>query len=145
MAAASARNTVRKAVFRRGNHSGFSRSTVSTADFAQRTALSIVIAIVLGLALGVLISEFQRSSKPVMGLVNFVYTIPSISLLGFLIPFSGIGDTTAVIALTVYALLPMVRNTYAGLTNVNPLLVEAAAGMGSTKFEVLYKSKIPLA
>ncbi|MFQ9426532.1 MAG: ABC transporter permease [Anaerovoracaceae bacterium] len=92
-----------------------------------------------------MISEFQRSSKPVMGLVNFVYTIPSISLLGFLIPFSGIGDTTAVIALTVYALLPMVRNTYAGLTNVNPLLVEAAAGMGSTKFEVLYKSKIPLA
>lgn len=114
-------------------------------EHLQISALSIVIAIGLGLALGVLISEFQRSSKPVMGLVNFVYTIPSISLLGFLIPFSGIGDTTAVIALTVYALLPMVRNTYAGLTNVSPLLIEAAAGMGSTKFEVLYKIKIPLA
>ncbi len=77
--------------------------------------------------------------------MNFIYTIPSISLLGFLIPFSGIGDATAVIALTVYALLPMVRNTYTGLTNVSPLLIEAATGMGCTRWQVLYKVKLPLA
>lgn len=107
--------------------------------------LSIAIAIVIGLLIGVVISEFRKSSKIIMGLVNFIYTIPSISLLGFLIPLSGIGDTTAVIALTVYALLPMVRNTYTGITNVNPLLIEAATGMGSTRLQVLLKIKLPLA
>ena len=80
-----------------------------------------------------------------MGIVNFIYTIPSISLLGFFIPLSGIGDTTAIITLRIYALLPMVRNTYTGLTNINPLLLEAATGMGSTKFQILYKIKLPLA
>jgi osmoprotectant transport system permease protein len=99
----------------------------------------------IGLGIGIFISEFQKSSKIVIGVVNFIYTIPSISLLGFLIPLSGIGDTTAIIALTVYALLPMVRNTYTGLTNVNPLLIEAATGMGSTDFQVLVKIKLPLA
>lgn len=115
------------------------------AEHLQIAAISIIIAGVLGLGIGVLISEFSKSSKPVMGLVNFIYTIPSISLLGFLIPVSGIGDTTAIIALTVYALLPMVRNTHTGLTNVSPLLIEAATGMGSTKLQVLYKIKLPLA
>ena len=114
-------------------------------EHLQIALISIVIAMILGLAIGVFISEFRKSSRPVMGLVNFIYTIPSISLLGFLIPLSGIGDTTAIIALTVYALLPMVRNTYTGLTNVSPLLIEAATGMGSTKFQVLYKIKLPLA
>ena len=114
-------------------------------EHLQIAHISIVIAMIFGLAIGVFISEFRKSSKLVMGLVNFIYTIPSISLLGFLIPLSGIGDTTAIIALTVYALLPMVRNTYTGLTNVSPLLIEAATGMGSTKFQVLYKIKLPLA
>lgn len=114
-------------------------------EHLQIALISIVIAMALGLIIGVLISEFERISKPVMGVVNFIYTIPSISLLGFLIPLSGIGNTTAIIALTVYALLPMVRNTYTGLANVSPLLLEAATGMGSTGFQVLYKIKLPLA
>lgn len=114
-------------------------------EHLQISLISILMAIVLGLAIGIFISEFPKSSKPVMGLVNFIYTIPSISLLGFLIPLSGIGNTTAVIALTVYALLPMVRNTHTGLTNVSPLLIEAATGMGSTRLQVLVKIKLPLA
>ena len=114
-------------------------------EHLQIALISIVIAMAFGLTIGIFISEFRKSAKPVIGLVNFIYTIPSISLLGFLIPLSGIGDTTAIIALTVYALLPMVRNTYTGLTNVSPLLIEAATGMGSTKFQVLYKIKLPLA
>lgn len=81
----------------------------------------------------------------VLGAVNFIYTIPSISLLGFLIPFSGIGNATAIIALTVYGLLPMVRNTYTGITTIDPLIIEAATGMGSTRWQVLYKIKLPLA
>lgn len=114
-------------------------------EHIQISLLSIVIVMVIGLAIGILISEYQKSSKVVIGIVNFIYTIPSISLLGFLIPLSGVGDTTAVIALTVYALLPMVRNTHTGLTNVSPLLLEAATGMGSTKMQTLFKVKLPLA
>ena len=107
--------------------------------------IAIALALLLGLTIGIFISEFPRCAKPIMSVVNFVYTIPSISLLGFLIPLSGIGDMTAIIALTVYALLPMVRNTHAGLINVNPLLIEAATGMGSTHSQLLIKVKLPLA
>ena len=114
-------------------------------EHIQISLLSIVIAMVIGLTIGILISEYQKSSKVVIGIVNFIYTIPSISLLGFLIPLSGVGDATAVIALTVYALLPMVRNIHTGLTNVSPLLLEAATGMGSTKMQTLIKVKLPLA
>ncbi len=88
--------------------------------------ISIIIAIVLGGIIGIIVSEFHNSSKPILGTINFLYTIPSISMLGFLIPFSGIGNTTAVIALTIYALLPMVRNTYTGITNVDKNILEAA-------------------
>ncbi len=107
--------------------------------------VSILIALAAGLVLGVLISEYQKSSRYVLGFVNFIYTIPSISLLGFLIPFSGIGNTTAIIALTIYALLPMVRNTHTGMTNIDEQIIEAAKGMGSTRKQILFKIKLPLA
>ncbi|MDO4765370.1 MAG: glycine betaine ABC transporter substrate-binding protein [Eubacteriales bacterium] len=107
--------------------------------------LSILIAIVLGGIAGILISEFHRSAKPTLGVINFLYTIPSISMLGFLIPFSGIGNVTAVIALTIYALLPMVRSTHTGMTNIEPAVLEAAKGMGSTQSQILFKIKLPLA
>lgn len=81
----------------------------------------------------------------IMSVVNFVYTIPAIALLGFLIPISGIGDNTAVIALTIYGLLPMVRSTYTGIDTINPSIIEAARGMGSTELQILFKVKIPLA
>ena len=107
--------------------------------------LAIVIAVLIGGAAGILISEVRGAAKPTLGVVSFLYTIPSISMLGFLIPFSGVGNATAVIALTVYALLPMVRNTYAGMTNVDPAILEAAKGMGSTRMQVLFKIRLPLA
>ena len=108
-------------------------------EHIQISIISITLAMIIGLVIGFVISEFKKSTKVVIGIVNSVYTIPSISLLGFLIPITGIGNKTAIIALTIYALLPMVRNTHAGLTNINPLLVEAAIGMGSTKMQVLIK------
>ena len=114
----------------------------------EHVALSlaaIAIAAVLGGIVGIAIAEYGRAAKPTLGAVNFLYTIPSISLLGFLIPFSGVGNATAVIALTVYALLPMVKNTHTGLANVDPLIVEAALGMGSTRAQILFKIKLPLA
>lgn len=106
---------------------------------------AILIAGILGLLLGVLISEHPRAAGAVMGVTNVFYTIPSISLLGFLIPFLGIGNKTAVAALTIYALMPMVRNTYTGLTTIAPDVVEAARGMGSTKGQILLRVKLPLA
>ncbi|WP_130864145.1 ABC transporter permease/substrate-binding protein [Bacilliculturomica massiliensis] len=109
------------------------------------SVISILIALIIGLLAGVLISEYQKSSRLVLGFINFVYTIPSISLLGFLIPFSGIGDATAVIALTIYALLPMVRNTHTGITNIDENILEAARGLGSTRLQMLFKIKLPLA
>ncbi|MDL2276735.1 MULTISPECIES: glycine betaine ABC transporter substrate-binding protein [unclassified Breznakia] len=114
-------------------------------EHLQISLLSIAIATVLGLCLGIFISEYKKTSGFILGLVNFIYTIPSISLLGFLIPFSGIGNTTVIIALSVYALLPMVRSTHTGITNIEPAIIEAARGMGSTNFQILYKIKLPLA
>lgn len=107
--------------------------------------LAIGIAIVFGGIAGILISEWRRSAKWTLGVINFIYTIPSISMLGFLIPFSGVGNATAVIALTIYALLPMVRSAHTGLTNVDPAILEAARGMGSTRAQILFKVSLPLA
>ena len=115
------------------------------SEHLRISVIAIVLAMIIGLSIGIAISEYPPTAKPVMTIVNFIYTIPSISLLGFLIPLSGIGNITAIIALTVYALLPMVRNTHTGLTNINPLLIEAAVGMGCTKRQVLMKIKLPLA
>ena len=114
-------------------------------EHLEISLVAILIAVVFGGAVGILISEFQRSARPTLGLINFLYTIPSISMLGFLIPFSGVGNATAVIALTVYALLPMVRNTHTGLTNVDPAILEAAKGMGSTRLQILFRIRLPLA
>lgn len=107
--------------------------------------VAILIAGLTGLALGILISRYEGLSPLVLGFTNVVYTLPSLALLGFLIPLTGIGDTTAIIAITVYALLPMVRNTYAGIQGINPAIIEAARGMGSTDFQLLYKIQLPLA
>ena len=114
-------------------------------EHLEISLLAIVIAILIGGLAGILISEFQRAAKPTLAAVNFLYTIPSISMLGFLIPFSGVGNATAVIALTVYALLPMVRNTHTGISNIDPAVLEAAKGMGSTRAQILFKIKLPLA
>ncbi|WP_225370002.1 ABC transporter permease [Methanobrevibacter arboriphilus] len=110
----------------------------------QLSLISILIAIVLGMIIGIIVSEYEKN-KWILSVVNFVYTIPSIALFGLLIPISGIGDVSAIIALTIYALLPMVKNTHSGITNIDKGILEAARGMGSTKFQMLYKIKIPLA
>ena len=109
------------------------------------SAVAILIAIIIGGIAGLIISEYEKSAKPTLAVINFLYTVPSISMLGFLIPFSGVGNVTAIIALTIYALLPMVRNMHTGLTNVDDAILEAAKGMGSTRAQILFKIKLPLA
>ena len=106
---------------------------------------AILLAGVLGLLLGIWISECPRASGPVLTMANILYTIPSISLLGMLIPVMGIGNPTAVVALTLYGLMPMVRNTYAGITGVSADIISAAEAMGSTRAQIMRKIKLPLA
>lgn len=106
---------------------------------------AVLIAGVLGIVIGVLISKHKRTAGVILGIVNVFYTIPSISLLGFLIPFTGIGNKTAVIALTIYGLLPIVRNTYTGLANVDASVLEVARGLGSDERQILFKIQFPLA
>lgn len=114
-------------------------------DHIQLASTAILVAGVLGLLIGVLIAERPRLAPPVMGLCNVLYTIPAISLLGLFIPLTGIGNRTAVIALVIYGLMPMVRNTYTGLTSLPSDILEAAEGMGSTRAQTLLRVKLPLA
>lgn len=106
---------------------------------------AVVCAGILGILAGIFISRHKKAAGIVLGIINVIYTIPSISLLGFLIPFTGIGNKTAIIALTVYGLLPIVRNTYTGLTNVDASILEVAEGLGSDKRQMMLKIKFPLA
>lgn len=106
---------------------------------------AILLAGVIGLLLGIWIAENDRFSGTVLGIANVFYTIPSISLLGMLIPFIGIGNKTAVTALTIYGIMPMVRNTYAGIKGVSEEVVIAARGMGSTEPQIMWRIKLPLA
>ncbi len=115
-----------------------------TIEHLQISLIAIIFAIVSGLIIGIIVSEYRRN-KWILSVVNFIYTIPSIALFGFLIPFTGIGDISAIIALTIYALLPMVRGVHSGIVNIDKNIVEAAKGMGSTKSQLLYKIKLPLA
>lgn len=106
---------------------------------------AILIAGVLGLMLGIWISEYNAAAGPVLTVANIFYTIPSISLLGMLIPLLGIGNPTAVAALTLYGIMPMVRNTYTGITGVSPDIVSAAEAMGSTRLQIMFRIRLPLA
>jgi len=114
----------------------------------QHIALSIValfFAIVLAVPTGILLTRFNKLAAPVLGVISVLQTIPSLALLGFMIPLFGIGATPAVIAMVVYALLPIARNTYTGILDVDPALLEAARGMGMTKGQMLWMVELPLA
>ena len=115
------------------------------ADHVTLALCAIAMSLTIGLLLGIWISEHPRIAPAVMGVCNVLYTIPAISLLGILIPFSGIGNETAVIALTIYGIMPMVRNTYVGLTTLDGDIREAARGMGSTRRQTLQRVKLPMA
>jgi len=110
-------------------------------------ALSVSIAIVVGVPLGIVITRKARLRTPVFGIANVFQTIPSLALFGFLlaVPFVGIGARNAVIALVVYSLLPIVRNTYTGIAGVDPAVREAARGLGMTGWQMLRLVELPLA
>jgi osmoprotectant transport system permease protein len=119
-----------------------------TGEHLVLVGISTGLAILVGVPLGVLITHKPRLSPWILGFANVVQTIPSLALFGLLIPLpfvGGIGGNTAIAALILYALLPIVRNTYLGITNVDPAVREAGRGMGMTDWQLLVQVEIPLA
>ena len=109
------------------------------------TFLSLLVALLIGVPLGILIARRQRLAGSVLGVAGVLQTVPSVALLGFLIPVLGIGIGPALVALFLYALLPIIRNTYVGITEVSPSVKEAARGVGMTPNQILTKVEFPLA
>jgi osmoprotectant transport system permease protein len=119
-----------------------------TLEHVWLVGVSMVLATVVGIPLGVAITRWPSLNKPVLGSANVIQTIPSLALFGFLLPAPWIGaraDRLAILALTLYALLPLIRNTYAGIKGVDPAVVEAGRGMGLTNRQLLFQVELPLA
>lgn len=108
------------------------------------TVFSVLLAIVLGVPLGILVKYVQKLNKLILGFANIVQAIPSMALLGIAIPLLGIGSAPAIAMVILYSLLPIIKNTYTGLSNISPQIMEAAKGIGLTKMQRLFKIQIPL-
>ena len=110
--------------------------------------LSTLFAILIGLPLGIAIAHWPRWNKPVLAGANIIQTIPSLALFAFLLPVPWLGDRAerlAILGLTLYALLPIIRNTYTGIRGVDAAVVEAGRGMGLTEWQLLTQVELPLA
>ncbi|MBZ5704252.1 MAG: ABC transporter permease [Acidobacteriia bacterium] len=119
-----------------------------TLEHLWLVGVSTVFAVLIGIPLGVLITRWPALNKPILGSANIIQTIPSLALFGFLLPAPWIGeraDRLAILALTLYALLPLIRNTYTGIKGVDPAVVEAGRGMGMTDRQLLFQVELPLA
>jgi len=120
----------------------------ATADHLTLVVLAMLIAMAIALPVGMLIVERPALRALSMGIANVFQTIPSLALFGLLIPIpfiGGIGRRTAIVALVLYALLPILRNTYVGLSGIDPAVLEAAEAMGMTSVQILFRVRVPLA
>jgi osmoprotectant transport system permease protein len=118
-----------------------------TLEHILLVAMAMGIATLVAIPLGIALTRHRTLRAPVLGLANVMQTVPSLALFGFLIPvpfIGGIGRRTAIVALVLYALLPILRNTYAGITGVDPAVIEAARGMGMTPRQLLWQVELPL-
>jgi osmoprotectant transport system permease protein len=119
-----------------------------TLEHLWLVGISIILAVLVGIPLGILITRWPVLNKPVLGGANIIQTIPSLALFGFLLPAPWIGeraDRIAILALTLYALLPLIRNTYVGIKGVDRSVIEAGRGMGLTDRQLLFQVELPLA
>jgi osmoprotectant transport system permease protein len=119
-----------------------------TVEHLWLVGISTLIAEFVGIPLGVMIARWPAFNKPVLATANIVQTIPSLALFGFLLPVPWLGDRAerlAILALTLYALLPLIRNTYTGIRGVDPAVVEAGRAMGLTERQLLWQVQLPLA
>lgn len=119
-----------------------------TIEHLWLVGISTLLAVSVGIPLGIVSAHWPAWSKPVLGTANVIQTIPSLALFGFLLPVPWLGaraDRLAILALTLYALLPVIRNTYTGIRGVDPAVVEAGRGMGLTRRQLLFLVELPLA
>ncbi|MCB2293290.1 ABC transporter permease subunit [Clostridium algoriphilum] len=116
-----------------------------TLQHIELTVFAVVIAIIVGIPLGILISRVKKLAGPVIGFANLIQAVPSLALLGFLIPVMGIGSAPAILMVFLYSLLPIIKNTYTGLMNINPDVIESSKGMGMTNKQILKLVQLPLA
>jgi osmoprotectant transport system permease protein len=119
-----------------------------TLEHLWLVGVSTLLAVVVGIPLGIMIARWPRWNKPVLAGANIIQTIPSLALFGFLLPVPWLGERVerlAILALTLYALLPVIRNTYTGIRGVDPAVVEAGRGMGLTDGQLLFWVELPLA
>jgi osmoprotectant transport system permease protein len=119
-----------------------------TIEHVWLVAIAMLLAVLIGVPLGIIVAKRPWLSKPILGGANIAETIPSLALFGFLLPVPWLGarsDRLAIAALALYALLPIIRNTAEGITGVNPAVREAARGMGMTERQILLKVEMPLA
>jgi osmoprotectant transport system permease protein len=119
-----------------------------TGEHLWLVGLSTLFATLIGIPLGIVISHWPRLNKPVLAGANIIQTVPSLALFGFLLPVPWLGDRAdrlAILALTLYALLPIIRNTYTGIRGVDPAVMEAGRGMGLTESQLLLQVELPLA
>lgn len=114
-------------------------------EHIQLSMIALLIAIVIAVPLGIFLTNHKKIASPIIQVTAVFQTIPSLAILGLLIPLVGIGTVPAIIALVVYALLPILRNTYTGLSEINPALLEAADAMGMNRQRKLMKVQLPLA
>jgi osmoprotectant transport system permease protein len=126
------------------------RAEILAATLSHLTlvVIAMVIAVAIGVPLGMLIVHRAALRNIALGAASIFQTIPSLALFGFLIPIpfiGGIGRRTAIVALVLYALLPILRNTYVGLTGIEPAVLDAAEAMGMTNAQILWRVRLPLA
>ena len=114
-------------------------------EHIELTAIALIIAIIIGVPIGILISYKKKLNKPILWVTSVTQAIPSMALLGFMIPFLGIGTAPAIVVVVLYSLLPIIKNTYTGITNISPATIEAATGIGLTRAQILTKIQIPQA
>jgi len=116
-----------------------------TGQHIELTVISVAMAIIIGVPLGILITRVKKLSGPVIGFANLIQAVPSLALLGFLIPILGIGSKPAILMVFLYSLLPIIKNSYTGLMNINPDVIESSKGMGMTNTQILKLVQLPLA
>jgi len=116
-----------------------------TFEHLNITLVSLFFAVILGLSIGIAITRIPKIAGILLAVLGIIQTIPSLALLGFMLPVLGIGVIPAIVALFLYALLPIVRNTFTGINEVDASVIEAAKGMGLSSIQILVKVELPLA
>ncbi len=116
-----------------------------TLEHIWITVIAVSISTLIGVVIGILVTRYKRAATPVIGIAGILYTIPSLALFGMLIPFIGIGIKPTLIALILYSQLALIRNTFVGITHIDPSIREAGKGMGMSNWQFLRMVELPVA